>query len=354
MRNIIVHIGMEKTGTTTIQRFCAANRDILVGLGVAYPVSVGSDNHRLLATFAMTPPRTDESHVELGLIDPKTREAFNSKLEQDLAIEIAALPDSVHTIVFSNEHCHSRLLEIEDVVRLKKLIDSYGDNIKILVYLRRQDEVATSLYSTGLRAGLTRYPIFPTSQEEPNMFRHFFNYDTFVSLWEEVFGPDSVEVRIFDRDAFPGGSVLNDFLAVCSLPQSTDQGFRQVPNQNESIQPVAQEFLRRMNERIPWLLGDTVNSTRWKLPHLIADAFPGPGRLPLRGAARDFMDQFSSSNEALRARRFPERASLFHEGFERYPEQPVDLNLSFGSAIDVSVKLWEAVVREVEALKRAR
>lgn len=354
MRNIIIHIGMEKTGTTTIQRFCAANRDVLQRLGVAYPVSVGTDNHRLLATYAMTSPRTDESHVELGLIDPAKREKFNSGLEQALANEIAALPDAVHTIVFSNEHCHSRLHDIEDIERLKRLVAPHGSSVRILVYLRRQDEVATSLYSTGLRAGLTRYPIFPSPQEEPNMFRHFFNYDTFVSLWEEVFGPDAVEVRIFDREAFPEGSVLNDFLEACSLPWSTDHGFRQVPNQNESIQPVAQEFLRRMNERIPWLVGDAVNSTRWKLPHLIADAFPGPGRLPLRAAAQDFMERFSGSNEALRARRFPERMSLFHGGFDKYPEQPVDLNLTFGSAIDVSVKLWEAVVREVEALKRSR
>ena len=351
-RNIVLHIGMEKTGTTTIQKFCAVNRDVFAHHGFYYPRSVGVENHRDLASYAMNLDRADDNHRENGLADPEERKKYRVGLETNLADEIAGLSPDIHTLVFSNEHCHSRLCYKEEIERLRDWLAPYASHIRILVYLRRQDEVATSLYSTGLRAGLTRYIIFPDPKTKPDIFRHFFNYDHSLAMWEDVFGEDNVDIRIFDKSAFPNGNIIEDFLGACGLPEDTISECTMIPNQNESIKPLAQEFLRRMNEFIPRFLDEAPNPKRGKLPHLIAEAYVGGGRKPSRAAAENFMQHFTESNEKLRQRKFPDRDSLFSMNFDKYPEETPNLDLSFDTAVEISARLWEETVEEMEALRK--
>ena len=48
----ILHIGTEKTGTTSIQKFLATNRTLLKANGVLYPLSPGKVNHIGLEAYA--------------------------------------------------------------------------------------------------------------------------------------------------------------------------------------------------------------------------------------------------------------------------------------------------------------
>ena len=59
LEKIIVHIGAEKTGTTTIQELLYLNREALRGLGYAYLNSPGRSDSRNIATLC-----TDQDIVE--------------------------------------------------------------------------------------------------------------------------------------------------------------------------------------------------------------------------------------------------------------------------------------------------
>ena len=56
---LYLHIGTEKTGTTTIQSFLAANRDLLKRNRILYPRAPGEQNHRALAAAAQDCARGD-------------------------------------------------------------------------------------------------------------------------------------------------------------------------------------------------------------------------------------------------------------------------------------------------------
>lgn len=58
--DLIIHIGTEKTGTTSIQNGLHANRDALTQAGIYLPVSLGGHNPRQLATYAMKDGRPDD------------------------------------------------------------------------------------------------------------------------------------------------------------------------------------------------------------------------------------------------------------------------------------------------------
>lgn len=49
---LILHLGMPKTGSTSIQTFMAQNRDNLLALGVLYPkVNISTNNHNFISIF---------------------------------------------------------------------------------------------------------------------------------------------------------------------------------------------------------------------------------------------------------------------------------------------------------------
>src|SRR5665213_2989949 len=140
---VLVHIGAEKTGTTSIQEFCARNRARLADFGILYPTSLGSPNHVALTAYSLADRKVDDLRRDLGILNPADVRAFRERLRHDLAKEIHAHP-GVHTLLLSNEHLQSRLLRIPEVNRLQEFLKQYTDDIKLIVYLRRQDSVAVS------------------------------------------------------------------------------------------------------------------------------------------------------------------------------------------------------------------
>ncbi len=52
-RRCVLHIGLEKTGTTTIQNRLASNRERLLERGILYPRSAGRSNHLHLVSACL-------------------------------------------------------------------------------------------------------------------------------------------------------------------------------------------------------------------------------------------------------------------------------------------------------------
>ena len=65
-RSAILLIGTEKTGTTTLQHFLAANRPALAERGFLYPSFCGAINHTGLAAYALAPAKTDPLRAPYG------------------------------------------------------------------------------------------------------------------------------------------------------------------------------------------------------------------------------------------------------------------------------------------------
>lgn len=310
----IIHIGTEKTGSTSIQNVLAGSRDALLPLGFAYPVSPGRHNHTRLALFAGDSGRTKGLARRDAVAAGSGSGALRGWLERELAQEIEALPDQVQTVVFSNEHCHSRLVTPATVGRLHDLLAPHFDRLEVIVYLRRQDELAISRYSTALRTGNVSGEIFPARPDGRSWT--YFDYAGMLDRWVQVFGRDAVRPRLFGREHFRDGDLILDFLDACGiagLPLPEQEMVR-----NSSITPAAQDFLLRFNR----IFARDPNKRRpaW-IRDFLGQQWRGPGRLPPRAEAEAFCALFAEGNERIRAGWFPERESLFSADFSRYPEE---------------------------------
>src|SRR5438270_311818 len=102
-RVCFLHIGTEKTGTTSIQNFLSKNRSHLKKQEIIYPRIPGNQSHRDLTVYALGDERQSggiRRHSGVSSSDqvPGFRERLRSKLDTEFESSRAS------TIIFSNEN----------------------------------------------------------------------------------------------------------------------------------------------------------------------------------------------------------------------------------------------------------
>lgn len=335
MARAILHIGTEKTGTSAIQAYLAGNRAALREAGFIYSSVPDGENHAALAIYAQDDDRTDDMRIGAGIDTAAKLAAFRAHVEQIMADEVAAAaPDSV--FIYSSEHCQSRLIEPSELERLYALMRRFFKDIVVLVYLRRQDQVAVSRHSTAMKSGNTGVNVIDPATVD----RRFYDYAALLERWSGVFGRTKMVVARYIPSTLIGGSILPDFCNRMRIPKLRQIDMRR----NESLRPPHQEFLRRMNERLPRFVSGGLNPRRGNIEAYVAAVGSGPGRRPSRETARAFYESWRASNDAVKREYFPNVDQLFDENFDFYPEiaDPADLDIE--DALDITAEIWAGLV----------
>ena len=100
--HVSLHIGTEKTGTTTIQRFLALNRALLASEKILVPASLGATNHRLLPALVQDDSIIDDLMRERNLLEQSDRESAKLRWRSEFQNEVNA--SSAECCVISSEH----------------------------------------------------------------------------------------------------------------------------------------------------------------------------------------------------------------------------------------------------------
>ncbi len=327
-RRCLLHIGTEKTGSTSIQLLLAANRDALAAAGFFVPASLvrppGKDGISSwgLASYARDDAvQDDPMRLEAGVRGAEGLAAYRSAIAARLDAEAAAAPAHCHTILLSSEHCHSALPTAAEVAGVRHLLAPLAERFEVLAYLRPQIELALSTHAMLVKDGridTVLLPGFGAPTPEDWLPFSYFDYAALLARWAEVFGADAVVPRRYLRAALRNGDVIDDFLAWLGLEPA---GFTRPAPANASLSAAAQDLLAGLTRTLEaWPPEDARWVRQWVVPRLLRGA-TGTGHLPARAAAAAFMARFDASNEAVRARWFPELPRLFDVRPDRYPEQ---------------------------------
>lgn len=315
----VVHIGTEKTGSTSLQEFFHQNRAALRAARVAYPKSPGPGNHRNLVTACLDANAHDDYTRELDIQSPSRRLAWREDFIAALDAELKSAEQQCDTVVFSSEHFQSRLTTETDIQRLRQLLSPYFSSISILVYLRRQDQLAVSRFTTELKVGnAPETIIFPNISENSIQY----NYLRLVDLWSTVFGKENTIVRLFSAEELIDGDLITDFCHAAGFGEAAT--LPRPPRQNETLPAEVQALLLIVNRAIAQSEGKQVTSREYrewrrKLAISLAREFPGPPLMPARSEAQSIYYKFREANNTL-AQRYLGRDILFSEDFSNYPE----------------------------------
>jgi hypothetical protein len=115
LERIFLHVGLEKTGTTTLQAAMAVNRQLLRRYGYVFPEGLDSfpSYHIGLTLWAANPDAVSELRHAAGLTSRKAYDAFLQSYPSQIARELAR--SGGHTAILSNEHCSSRLATVAEI-----------------------------------------------------------------------------------------------------------------------------------------------------------------------------------------------------------------------------------------------
>ena len=199
MVDVVLHVGSGKTGTSTIQSLSRRrNRDRLRAAGVLYPATPGEARHGRLGLSV-------RSDAELAASPHWGRQPwsdptqFRKDFRRDLTAEIAEA--GAPTVLFSDEGLFAATSDA-GLTRLRQLLDDLARSVRVVVYLRRQDDHLVSRYQQLVETGeVRRLAAWATD----DFYEHLRLHDAALRRHERLLAPDALVVRRFEPGRFDDG-----------------------------------------------------------------------------------------------------------------------------------------------------
>lgn len=153
-RKIIIHAGLHKTGSSSIQVACQKNSDFLLSRKIIYP-SFGSEkwaNHSIPFSVMFMDDQGERSHsVRAEFSSPKQRVDAEKLFKKIFVDEVACAEDS--DILISGEDIS--LFSKNELSLLKSfVVENFDCEIQIIIYIRNPISFSISNAQELVRAGL--------------------------------------------------------------------------------------------------------------------------------------------------------------------------------------------------------
>jgi hypothetical protein len=307
MKTALIHIGWPKTGTSSLQYFLEKNRKVLWKQGYLLPRSLGFANHINVAVSCHDFFRGDDLCKTLGLETQEQWSNFDRDVWQKIRNEVHANPE--HHLLLSSEIFVGSLETRSEIERLKKRIAELGfSQIKVIMFLRNPSDMMQSHHFTDtVYWGRSRQN--PPLPDDP--FAEFLcDIKTRISLWDDVFGRQSIVARLYEPEPGITISAIDDFLSI--VPELDRKKFRTTKPKNTSSSALGIEVAARVNFKMPFIVDGKVNPLRKELGPYLRKKYPGESYVMPNTLRKSYDSYYAASNEWVRAEFFPHRDALFH------------------------------------------
>lgn len=242
MTTVYISIGTPKTGTTALQSFMRENDKLLEKQGYCYPemkLEMPAIYRDRNAHFLILRSRK-KSQEERTVHVREVRENGFKQMEE--------LAKKFDNIVLSDEQLWYRSGQIENfwenLIRDFKKINC---DVKIIVYLRRQDQVIQSLWNQLVKMSLRRTEHFKECIENGTFDYFPLDYYTELKKIEKHVGKENLIVRVYEKGQFEGEEgIFSDFFKIVGL-KLTDEFTRQHVAKNVGLNGNYIEIKRIIN-----------------------------------------------------------------------------------------------------------
>ncbi len=238
VRHLYLHIGVHKTGSTTIQHGLYANREWLAQQGYFLPKTGGNPHaqadavthHKIAHELTQHPHQQAHSLVQ-KLIAEVRSQTLTHVIVSSEAFDDLATPDQIATLT-------------------QQLPDAW--RLHVVVYVRRQDALLHSYWSQMVKTGLL-HGEFDMVLPQLIDGRRAAHYDAFLQNWEAHVGKDRLHVRVFE-EAVRDGHLLTSFFQACGLTDLTAVTLPPITNDAPSEKAMA--LLLDVGAHIDWSADD--------------------------------------------------------------------------------------------------
>ncbi len=308
MKKILyVHVGTTKTGTTAIQSFMIDNQEVLNQKGYYYP---------------LFPYRykdvSERRNARFMLEEAQDRQAGIFREGMDRIHELFQKYDR---IVVSDEGIWSASYEQRITMwrALKAEAKEGGFQIKVIVYLRRQDTYLISGWNQMVKSGIgnsaaTAWKDYVSDLVNINKMK----YATHLKKLSAFFGRKNLIVRRFEPKRFTGGSIYADFLQTIGLELTEEYRVEQSVR-NVRLAGNTHEIQRVLNG-LPGMMPEYHSFFRQALlsyADLSGEIYPC--EMFSKEEAAAFMEKYKEENQQV-ADEFFNGEELFDTGWKDIPK----------------------------------
>lgn len=314
MKTLYIHIGTSKTGTTTIQTYCGINREQLKSKGVLFPImpyhydriTENRNGHFLYATIYENGVRNKEKEKQV------------LKQELDYIVDCFKAYDNVllseESIWWATATRRKGLWKY-----LQEHSQQNNYQVKIIVYLRRQDQFMMSRYNQILKTdtggGTQRF--YEYFKDMNGKYKCVMNYRQRLDYMAKFFPKENIVVKRFDRSYFYNGDLNADFLHILGV--EIDDTFAELPkDENLGISVQSGELKRVLNR-----LGTMTFAENQKLLQMLNEC---EELLPKREVSimttehiEKFMKKFIDDNESIAVDYIGDGKPMFNYNYKKKP-----------------------------------
>ena len=326
-RTAYLHVGLGKTGTTSIQQQLLQHADLLESrYDLHFPRSFSHEhrfngNHSLLLRALY--PDSDAARKRLagvGLTSPRKIERYNRKTMAQFNKGFART--SASSLLLSAEGVGH--FSAEDIRALAGWLAGIADEVKVLVCVRHPIDALSSEIQQRLNLGAVLEDLY---QSPP-----FYRFRSLFTRLESAFGHDSIITYDFsDAVSHPGG-VTAMFLSKLGIEDTAVIG--RPPRKNVTMSHEAALLISALNRQRPLLSGERRNPRRWaddirQLKRIPGRKYKAPAEVYEK--VRDAMQQdieWLRDNYQLDLRAAPLEDGMDHDSFSEESKDYIALTLS--------------------------
>ena len=257
MKIVYLHIGLHKTGTTSIQRSLCLSREKLLNYDINFPLVYSE------------PPFYDFqedigynhsfSFVPAFIKDYRRYHYFKDKeiySDDEANLESKRLLNKWKSVLNEN-NCNKLIISAENIVlntteelqNIKQFLLQYFDAVKCIVYFREYIPFATSSIQQLIKGGDYFWGGY-----------FFRDIKSEMTKFIDVFGRENIMSRKFDRECFANGDLIDDFIKI--VDPNIDLSILNKVYKNETLDKYGTIFLNEYNKKYPIYKNNKLNTKR--------------------------------------------------------------------------------------------
>ena len=276
MKEIYIHIGTHKTGTTSIQKVLSTYERKSINEEWKYIKS----------------PRCTKNFMTSTQYDITLVNKFKTEIDTAIKKEKSAQKFILSSEALSGNPCNGYLNSDVVSLMLKEATKNY--HVKIIIYLRSQDDFLESMYTQTIHEGGTsNFNTFLSHFDHPNSL----NYDIFLRNFEVSFGLSNLHVQSYSHVSKEG--LLKDFSKIIK----SELLFKSAPTTRKNISysrdalEIARICNSKLNTQQKKKIRKTLQKIMFKEKSESFSFFTHTARIT-------FMEKYKTSNNGIAKRYF--------------------------------------------------
>ncbi|WP_319777803.1 hypothetical protein [Maridesulfovibrio sp.] len=256
MKKIYIHIGMPKTGTSSIQNALTKNNQLFLKNGLFYPL-IGTNYSTGYVNGLYFKNDYKKNFVYNNLLLLKRTSILRKALDQ-------FAKNDCHTLLFSEENLFEHYNDFCTAFKKFRFFKKF--DVKIIIYYRRSVEYIAEIWAQTVKSNRQVYYQKDGSMvlvdldchKQKNIsevslvdflanYAHKDNFNTFQRL-SETFGKENIILRPFEKEQWKNNDLLDDFFSIFGIELNDEFNL-----QNVNITPnrIQIEKINYMNSFLP-------------------------------------------------------------------------------------------------------